>query len=243
MPIASPGSSPAIPLLLAHALHEPSLVWFGFGAYLLAIGDSTDDGDRAQPLRIAAGAILGGIALATGVLAGATLATAILGMLAWALLTGMMGVYGNTFATMSLPIAWAYVELGLPSNDHGLANAAQTGVLFALGGLLTLALTVTLRLGGTVAPVRAQTAVCFREVARYLNAPRGAALAPPEWRVRAAIAEGRRRATQARQQAAGASRANQRALMLPREASVAAWPARRAARPRRQPDKPRNRPG
>src|SRR5271157_5660546 len=106
----------ALPLLLAHALDQPRLVWIALGAYLLAIGDCTDDGDRAQPMRIAVGAVLGGLALATGVLA------------------GMMGVYGNAFAAMSLPIAWAYVELGLPAADHTLPNALLTGGLFVLGG-------------------------------------------------------------------------------------------------------------
>lgn len=204
----------AVPLLLAHALDQPHLVWIGLGAYLLAIGDSTDDGDRAQPMRIAVGAVLGGVALATGVLAGASLVTALAGMMVWGLLTGMMGVFGNAFATMSLPIAWAYVELGLPAADHTLTNALTIGGLFALGGLLTLVLTLTLRFGGTFAPVRAQAAACFRELARYLEAPRSEGLEPPEPRVRLAIAEARRLAAQARQAAHGTSRLDQRALVL-----------------------------
>jgi hypothetical protein len=60
----------AMPLLAAHAFHQPQLLWTGLGAYLLAIGDCIDDGDRAQPLRIIVGALLGSFALATGVLAG-----------------------------------------------------------------------------------------------------------------------------------------------------------------------------
>ncbi len=135
----------ALPLLLAHALDQPSLVWVGLGAYLLAIGDCVDNGDRAQPMRIAVGAALGGLALATGVLAGGTLVTALAWMAAWGVVTGMMSVYGNAFAAMSLPIAWAYVELGLPAADHTLPTALLTGGLFVLGGLLTLLLTLTLR--------------------------------------------------------------------------------------------------
>ena len=204
----------ALPLLLAHALDQPRLVWIALGAYLLAIGDCTDDGDRAQPMRIAVGAVLGGLALATGVLAGVDLATAVAGMMVWGVLTGMMGVYGNAFAAMSLPIAWAYVELGLPAADHTLPNALLTGGLFVLGGLLTLLLTLTLRFGGTFAPVRAQTATCFRELARYLEATQGEAFGPPEPRVRGAIAEARRLAAQARQAAVGTSRVNRRAVML-----------------------------
>ena len=56
-------------------------MWIGFGAYLLTIGDCTDDGDRAQPLRILTGAMLGSLALGTGVLAGGSLVTAVAGML------------------------------------------------------------------------------------------------------------------------------------------------------------------
>jgi len=165
-------------------------------------------------MRIAVGAVLGGLALATGVLAGGTLVTALTGMLVWGVLTGMMGVYGNAFAAMSLPIAWAYVELGLPAVDHTLPNALLTGGMFVLGGLLTLLLTLSVRFGGTLAPVRAQTATCFRELARYLESARGEGLGPPEPCVRAAILEARRLAAQARQATVGTSRVDQRALML-----------------------------
>jgi uncharacterized membrane protein YccC len=204
----------ALPMMLAHMLNMPLLVWVGLGAYLLAIGDCTDDGDRAQPLRICVGAVLGGLALATGVLAGASLVTALAGMIAWGFLTGMMGVYGNAFAAMSLPVAWAYVELGLPAADHTLPNALLTGGMFVLGGMLTLLLTLTLGFEGTFAPVRAQTATCFRELARYLEVPRVEGPEPPEPRVRGAIAEARRLAAQVRHAALGVSRANQRTLML-----------------------------
>ena len=116
----------ALPLLTGHALDQPHFVWIGFGAYLLTIGDCTDDGDRAQPLRILTGAMLGSLALGTGVLAGGSLVTAVAGMLVWDILAGMMGIYGNAFATISLPIVWAYVELGLPATDHTIATALLT---------------------------------------------------------------------------------------------------------------------
>jgi len=186
----------------------------GLGAYLLAIGDCTDDGDRAQPFRILLGTALGSLALATGVLAGGNLVTAVAGMMAWGILTGMMGVYGNAFATMSLPVAWAYVELGLPATDHTPSSAMVQGGLFALGGLLMLLLTPMLRFGGTFAPVRAQTAVCFREIARYLEADPPKGFEPPETRVRSAIAEARRLSVQTRRATLGTSRINQRALVL-----------------------------
>jgi uncharacterized membrane protein YccC len=204
----------ALPLLLAQALGQPGLVWIGLGAYLLAIGDCIDDRDRGQPIRITVGTILGGLALATGVLAGATLPTALAGMMVWGFLSGMMGVYGNAFAAMALPVAWAYVELGLPASDHTLENAVISGGLFMLGGVLTLLLTLTLRFGGTFAPVRTQTAICFRELVRYLESAHGESLRPPEPRVRSAIAEARRLAAQARQTGGGPSRLDQRIPIL-----------------------------
>lgn len=203
-----------VPLLLARWLEMPSLIWVGIGAYLLAIGDSMDDGDRHQKLRLAIGALLGGLALASGVLAGTSLPLAVAGMLFWGLLTGLMGVYGNAFATMSLPIAWAYAELGLPGGDHSLSHALYLGGLFALGGGLTLVLTLALRFGGPHARVKAQVAACYRAAADYFEprGPRGAI--SPETRVRSAIAEARRMASQVRGAAQASSRANQRHLVL-----------------------------
>jgi uncharacterized membrane protein YccC len=204
----------ALPILLAHALGQPRLAWVGLGAYLLAIGDCTDDGDRMQALRIAVGAGLGGFAVTAGVLLGGNFVMAVAGTMVTGIVTGMMGVYGNAFAAMSLPIAWAYVELGLPAAEHTLPNAELLGGLFTLGGLLMLVLTMALRFGGSVAPVRLQTASCFREIARYLDADRPKGFGPPETRVRAAIAEARRRAEQTRRAAFGTSRINQRAFVL-----------------------------
>ena len=204
----------AVPLLLARLLGWPSLVWTALGAFLLAIGDCTDDGDRAQPLRIAVATALGSLAVATGVLAGGNLAIAVAGMMVWGVVTGMMGAYGNAFATMALPVAWAYVELGLPAARHSPQDALLLGGAFGLGGLFLLLLTSVLRIGGTFGPVRAQTAACYREIARYLEAEGAPGAPPPEPRVRGAIAEARRRVAEARQSAAGASRVNQRALVL-----------------------------
>ncbi len=102
-------ASLAFPMLLARAFAAPGLVYLGIGAYLIAIGGSVDVGDRGQPVRIVAGALLGAVALATGVLLGGSLAVA--GMLVFGLLAGMMGVYGNAFAAIGLPVVWAYFEL------------------------------------------------------------------------------------------------------------------------------------
>jgi uncharacterized membrane protein YccC len=187
-----------VPLALAYHLEMPALSWIGIGAFLVAIGDSTDDGDRQQSLRPVVGTVLGGLALASGVLAGGALSVAVLGMLFWGGVAGLIGVYGNAFATMGLPIAWAYVELGLPSRDHSLAEAAALGALFALGGVLTMMCTWLVRIAGPHAPLRRQTADCFRALATYLDAMRGDGGDAPqdvissENRVRATIAEARR---------------------------------------------------
>ena len=158
-----------LPLVLARAFDMPVLVWVGLGAFLLAIGDCMDDGDRLQPMRLIVGALLGSLALATGVLAGSSLMSAILGMLFWGIPAGLLGVYGNAFASMGLPIAWAYVELGLPNTTHALSDALFMGALFATGGGLTLLLTISLRIGGPYMPLRAKTAAVYRALASYLT--------------------------------------------------------------------------
>ena len=209
-----------VPMELAHLLAMPALTWVGIGAYLVAIGDSTDDGDRQQTLRLAVGSVLGGLALASGVLAGAALLLAVIFMIFWGMLAGLIGVYGNAFATMGLPIAWAYVELGLPVQDHSLASAARFGALFALGGAITLVCTALFRIAGPYAPLKRQAAACFRAVASYLDKvangqgddPR--TLVSPETNVRATIAEARRIAGALRRGQHGWSPVAQRLLVL-----------------------------
>jgi len=209
-----------VPMELAHLLAMPALTWVGIGAYLVAIGDSTDDGDRQQTLRLVMGSVLGGLALASGVLAGAALVLAVILMVFWGMLAGLIGVYGNAFATMGLPIAWAYVELGLPIHDHSLASAARFGALFALGGAITLVCTALFRIAGPYAPLKRQTEACFRAVASYLDKvangreddPR--ALISSETNVRATIAEARRIAGALRRGQHGWSLIAQRLLVL-----------------------------
>jgi uncharacterized membrane protein YccC len=209
-----------LPLILALLLDMPALNWVGIGAFLLAIGDSTDDGDHAQPLRLALGALLGGFSLATGVLGGENVFLAVLGMLFWGALAGLMGVYGNAFATMGLPIAWAYVELGLPSRDHSLPNAVTLGSLFVLGGGLTMVLTWMVRVAGPYGPLRYQTAACFRAVAAYFDviAPEGdddpRRVISPETCLRVTLAEARRVAAQLRRRQHGSSQAGQQLVIL-----------------------------
>ena len=205
----------ALPMLLARAFGAPGLVYVGIGAYLIAIGDCVDDGDRGQPLRIAAGALLGAVALAAGVLAGGNLAAVVAGMLVFGLLAGMMGVYGDAFAAMALPVVWAYVELGAPAIDHSAANAMWLGAMFALGGALTLALTFGLRPAARLRPERVRAADCFQEVAHYL-AGRVVAAGPvsAETEVRSTIASARRLASVSRGGADGANRVHQQTVVL-----------------------------
>lgn len=115
--------------------------------------------------RLIVGAGLGSLALASGVLAATTLLTAALGMLFWGAVAGLIGVYGNAFATMGLPIAWAYVELGLPAHDHSPASAATLGALFALGGAVTVTCTWLLSVVSPYRPLQHATAAAFRAIA------------------------------------------------------------------------------
>lgn len=206
-----------LPLLAARYFDLPLLVWVGLGAYLLAIGDSLDDGDHLQPLRLAAGALLGALAVVSGVLAGGNLIVALGGMLVWGFVAGLMGVYGNASAAMGLVVAWAYFELGLPQQDHSLANAVTLAALFALGGVVILILTHLVRIGGPFGPLRERTAACYRALADYL-AGQDAAGPPgvlsPETRVRATIAEARRSAAAIRRSQQAASREGYRQRIL-----------------------------
>ena len=204
----------ALPMLLARAFDTPGLVYLGIGAYLIAIGDSVDDGDRDQPVRIVAGALLGAVALAAGVLLGGGLAAAVAGMLVFGLLAGMMGVYGDAFAAMGLPVVWAYVELGAPATDHSAANALWLGAMFALGGALTLALTLGLRPATRARPEQVRAADCFREVALYLAGRIVAGPVSAETVVRSTIASARQLASEARGGAEGANRHHQQTVVL-----------------------------
>jgi uncharacterized membrane protein YccC len=189
------------PLLAAQVLGQPLLVFMALGGFLVAIGDSVDDGDRQQFQRIVLGALAGGLAVTCGALASASLPLALLGTLAWCLVAGLLGVWGNAWAAMGLPIAWAYVEVGLPPARHDLPMAILMGVLWVAGGLLILILTLV-RLGGTNAPLREQVGACYRALADYLDSlhrqTSGSAVVSPETGLRANIAEARRLAASGR---------------------------------------------
>jgi uncharacterized membrane protein YccC len=207
-----------LPMALGRWLGLPALNWVAIGAFLLAIGDSTDDGDRLQLLRLVAGTAIGATALATGVLAGGSLWLAIPGTLVWTFLVGLVGVYGNAVASMGLPIAWAYVELGLPSKDHSIGHAAALGGLFAVGGMMLIGLTWLIRIAGPYGPLRHRTAACFRAVASYLatveHGDAGMDVVSPETRVRTEIADARQLAADLRRGQRGWSRVVARQIAL-----------------------------
>src|SRR5262249_27023955 len=127
---------------------------------------------------------------------------ALLGTLAWCLIAGLLGIWGNAWVAMGLPIAWAYVEVGLPSARPDAATAILMGVLWVAGGVLILVLTPLVRLGGTNAALRERVGACYRALADYLDSlhrqPAASGVVSPETELRAAIAEARRFAASGR---------------------------------------------
>ena len=202
-----------LPLLASYTLDQPLLIYVGIAGFLLAIGDSVDDGDRLQFFRLALGAILGAMAIASGTLAGASLPWALVGTLFWCGVVGLMGAYGNTFATLGLPVAWAFVELGVPASSHSLGDAAALAAAWLAGGVLIAAATWMVRIGGASAPLRERTAVCYRALADWFAASQHLTedneAVSPETRVRSAIAEARR--------VAGATRGGQQGIAWQRQ--------------------------
>lgn len=187
-----------LPLLAAHLTGWNDLVWLALGAYLLCIGDCVEDGDQDQPMRLVVGLMLGSLAFASGVLAGGHLGSALAGMVAWSLVCGLMGLWGPTYAAMSLPVVWAYVELGLPAQWHDPGEAGLMAALFAGGGLLALALTL---LFGLIDPLRKQrrlVAACYQTLADFTAGDGTAGLVSRETRVRSAIAQARTSVARAR---------------------------------------------
>ena len=209
-----------LPLVLARLLAMPALSWVGIGAFLLAIGHAADEEEHWRSLRGGVASLLGGVALATGVLAGNHLSSAVAGMLFWGVLTGLIGVYGNSLAALGLPVAWAYVELGLPQDDHAPAYAVELGLLFALGGLLAFLITSLVGRKSYSKRLRLRTAACYRSLGTYLDAlgsrPCGPERDPisPEMRVRLNIGDARGVATRLYVEQPGMSRKRQSYLVL-----------------------------
>jgi uncharacterized membrane protein YccC len=196
-----------VPLVLGRALGLPELYLVGLAAYLLAFADQTDNADHRQVWRLAFGAILSGLALTTGILAGGNLALAIFGTLAWGLLAGLMAVYGAALMMIGLPIVWAFAVVGLSIPGHAFDKAIELGLLYTLGGGVIVVLTWFMRAAGPYEPLKRQTAICFRTLASFLTGldRNDSHVTPvsPETRVRAAVAEARRIAADLRQGSPG----------------------------------------
>jgi uncharacterized membrane protein YccC len=137
-------------------------------------------------------------------------------MLVWGLFAGLLGIYGSAFATMGLPIAWAYVEVGLPAGRHDLPFAALLGGLWVAGGGLAALLTLLVKAGGADATLGQRCADCYRALARYFEALRhtDASVVSPETRLRAAIGEARRIAANRRPTEGKANQQLQRQMAL-----------------------------
>ncbi len=125
-----------------------------------------------------------------------------------------MGVYGDAFAAMSLPVIWAYATLGVPAAGHSPANAVRLGAMFAAGGVLTLALTLILRPLTRLTPERRRTAECFKAVGDYLAGRNAGKTLFAETEVRQTIAGARRLAAQAQGGADASNRNHQRVVVL-----------------------------
>jgi len=209
----------AVPFALGQALSLPALTWVGVAAFLLAFGDLA--GGKGQFIRLVMGTLLGAAAVASGVMAGGHVALAAAGMFVWGAGIGLAGVYAEAAAAMGLPVAWAYLEIGLTSPSHSLADAARLGARFAAGGAWAIVLAWAIKAVHPYGPVRHQTAYCFTLIAAYLESA-GAGdnvhaishdLAP-ETAIRAAIARARSRASHRRVQQHAMSRVAQRLVVL-----------------------------
>jgi len=212
-----------VPLLAGQTLSWPSLNVIALAAFLLAFGDLTED--RGWLVRLATGSVFGAAAVASGVLAGAHPVTAAFAMLGWGVLLGMAGVYGDAAATMALPVAWVFLEIGLPAADRSIGAAAARGVLFLAGGAWAIALAWATRLVRRNRPLAERTAQCYAVLAEYLLPMSGDTAAAPgspahdygpsrETRVRSAIAAARMLALDTRRRQAAASRPVQRLVAL-----------------------------
>jgi uncharacterized membrane protein YccC len=215
-----------VPLLLGQALAWPSLDVIAFAAFLLAFGDLAED--RGWLLRLAAGSVFGGLAVATGALVGGHPLSATIGMLVWGVALGLAGAYGDGAAAMALPVAWMLLELGLSAPSHTLAEAARLGALLLLSGAWAIALGWAIKAIGPDRPLAAATARCFGVLADYLDDVLGDEPSPPvearaatdrygpsrETRVRATIAEARFLAVEARRRQVSASPEGQRLVVL-----------------------------
>lgn len=184
----------AVPYLLGQALAQPELTGVGVAAFLLAFGDVA--GGKGQLRRLLLGSVAGALAVACGVLAGGHWALAALGMALWGCALGVVGVFGEAAAAMALPVAWAYLEVGLSATPHTLAHATWLAGWFALGGLWAMVLARLMGAMNPHGPLHRQVAHGFALLTTYLESaahggtnPRNARAMAPETELRMAIAK------------------------------------------------------
>src|SRR5215472_18672526 len=142
-----------VPILLARALDLPALTLVGIPAFLLTFGDVTGSEQPRQLIRLAIGTVLGATALASGVIAGSHTGAATAGMFTWGLFAGLLGAYGSAGAAMGLPVAWAYLELGLTTPVHTIGHALALAALYAVGGVWAVILASLINVIGPYGPL------------------------------------------------------------------------------------------
>lgn len=210
-----------VPVLVGRALDLPTLDLVGIAAFLLTFGDVTGSEQPRQLIQLGIGTVLGATALASGVIAGSHTGAASAGIFTWGAIAGLLGAYGNAGAAMGLPVAWAYLELGLTTPVHTTGHALALAALYAVGGVWAVILASLINVIGPYGPLRERTIECYATVATYLESTLRAHRNPPtfdaispETRVRQTIASARLVAARTRQGQQATSEVGQRLLAL-----------------------------
>jgi len=210
-----------VPVLVGRALDLSALDLVGIAAFLLTFGDVTGSEQPRQLIQLGIGTVLGATALASGVIAGSHIGAATAGMFTWGAVAGLLGAYGNAGAAMGLPVAWAYLELGLTTPVHTIGHALALAALYAVGGVWAVILASVINVIGPYGPLRERTVECYAALATYLEStlrthrnPPALDAISPETRVRQTIASARLLAARTRQGQQAASEVGQRLLAL-----------------------------
>ena len=209
------------PVVVGRALDLAALDLVGIAAFLLTFGDVTGSEQPRQLIQLGIGTVLGATALASGVIAGSHTGAATAGMFTWGVVAGLLGAYGNAGAAMGLPVAWAYLELGLTTPVHTIGHALALAALYAVGGVWAVILASVINVIGPYGPLRERTVECFAALATYLEStlrphrnPPAFDAVSPETRVRQTIASARLVAARTRQGQQATSEVGQRLLAL-----------------------------
>ena len=209
------------PVVVGRALDLAALDLVGIAAFLLTFGDVTGSEQPRQLIQLGIGTVLGATALASGVIAGSHTGAATAGMFTWGVVAGLLGAYGNADAAMGLPVAWAYLELGLTTPVHTIGHALTLAALYAVGGVWAVILASVINVIGPYGPLRERTVECYAALATYLEStlrphrnPPAFDAVSPETRVRQTIASARLVAARTRQGQQATSEVGQRLLAL-----------------------------